>query len=410
MALHVWLLFSWLVLSSHGLRLNGQGIATRPRYIFLISGDEGMGSWRHSIADLMFLSKYTNSILVVPCIGGGRLRPCYDDVAKYTLFDYFDEGSLKSVHKQWITYDDFVQQATTNNLSASIWCAHTGPPASKCPEASKFTQWNYSNASEFSQWSYSSRRRRQHGLDLAGVQDIWGAYDVLAVYSYFRGAFKISRSDRTAGLSALIFTKALQTEATRLTSKLGLVDGYTAIQWRTETVGHYKPCSDFLGQFANNNTLLISDISSDPKKILWGGMTHHSSKVDEQQQSLKSLFDRGVRKLDQLPELDQTDMGMLSLLDLLLGTRAARFYTCIDGSGICTKCMRTATQFGRDIINERQKEHKTSYTSWDFLARGRSRVKIQGEDDDCPAETAPDFTLSICRKYEDEVGEASGDA
>jgi hypothetical protein len=397
----VWLPFTWLVLSLHGLRLDQRGKETRARYIFLISGDEGMGSWRESIAELMVLSKQTGSVFVVPCIGGGRLIPCYADNAKYTLTDYFDEGSLQGAHDKWITYDEFMQDATTNNLSASIWCAHAGSPPTGCQDFDTSM-----HASKFNEWTYTSK----WGVNLADVQNIWGAHDILAIYMYRKWAFGIPEQEKAAGLSAMRFSKALQADSERFASKLGLQVGFTAIQWRSETVGQYKICSDFLERFANNHTLLISDISIDPNKLLWDGMGLHSSQVDEQQQSLTSLFERGIRKLDQLPEINDevSDIGMISLLDLLLGAQAGRFYTCIDGSGICETCMRRGSNFARDIINERQQQHKTSYTSWEQLGTDGRMVNI--EDGDCPAETAPDFTLSICRKYQDEVGVASGEA
>jgi len=285
-------------------------------------------------------------------------------------------------------------------MTTSIWCAHQpwafedhnhcddGPAPAIVP----FIQprgFPFTGKSK-----YTSATGVTH-QDMAGILN----HDqVLVICSYTRGAFLISEAQRRVGLTHLRYSPALYHIADQVQAKLGLPNGYTAVQWRTETVAVYLPCALYLMKHFGPNTLLISDISFDPKTVLWGGMAHHSGSVLQQQASLKMLMAKGFHKMDESSWVRDNfhDIGMLSVIDKILGLRASRFVTCIDKhSKVCNMCMRTSSNFAREIIAGRQSMKKPASTSWERPNEAKySLAAFEGPG--CSASIQNDTVLSVC--------------
>eukprot|EP00747_Dinoflagellata_sp_TGD_P159688 gnl/TRDRNA2_/TRDRNA2_177913_c5_seq16.p1 gnl/TRDRNA2_/TRDRNA2_177913_c5~~gnl/TRDRNA2_/TRDRNA2_177913_c5_seq16.p1 ORF type:complete len:181 (-),score=13.87 gnl/TRDRNA2_/TRDRNA2_177913_c5_seq16:341-883(-) len=119
------------------------------------------------------------------------------------------------------------------------------------------------------------------------------------MHSYRHQGFRIANRNRAIGLENLHYTSKFFELASRAGEELGLEKGvnYTAVQWRSETVGLYKACADFLlnqswstTPEAPSHLLLVSDIAVDPKRLLWHNMKHHAVNTSDQQDALTAFF------------------------------------------------------------------------------------------------------------------------
>eukprot|EP00747_Dinoflagellata_sp_TGD_P159695 gnl/TRDRNA2_/TRDRNA2_177913_c5_seq24.p1 gnl/TRDRNA2_/TRDRNA2_177913_c5~~gnl/TRDRNA2_/TRDRNA2_177913_c5_seq24.p1 ORF type:complete len:201 (-),score=25.78 gnl/TRDRNA2_/TRDRNA2_177913_c5_seq24:141-743(-) len=195
------------------------------------------------------------------------------------------------------------------------------------------------------------------------------------MHSYRHQGFRIANRNRAIGLENLHYTSKFFELASRAGEELGLEKGvnYTAVQWRSETVGLYKACADFLlnqswstTPEAPSHLLLVSDIAVDPKRLLWHNMKHHAVNTSDQQDALTAFFKRGFRKVDQLSAVRDLDIGVIGIIDKILSIQATRFVTCVDvKSSICNQCMRTKSYFSLEILNRRSELGLNSRRTWD---------------------------------------------
>jgi len=308
----------------------------------------------------------------------------------------FDEVKLRAAVPGLVEHDWFMQNVLTQNVSSSIWCAHSGSHVTqnvceKGPPASLTSLLGSRNyfASPSQTWEQ--------------LESMWEGHAVIALTSYRKLAIPLTDHERAEGAWHIGFSRGMYDQADRFANKLGLDDHYQAINWRSETVATepeiIRHCSEYLSRYGNNS-LLISDMSFDPTRVLWNGMRHQSDTTKEQQEAISELVNSGFRKLDQLPEVREaaSDMGHLSVLEIILGAQASNFYTCTGQDDICKKCCRTRSNFARNIINEREKLGKPSYVNWPgSVYNAEKTIKLRQLDGpDCTTTQSLNLTMSIC--------------
>eukprot|EP00747_Dinoflagellata_sp_TGD_P209281 gnl/TRDRNA2_/TRDRNA2_82673_c0_seq2.p1 gnl/TRDRNA2_/TRDRNA2_82673_c0~~gnl/TRDRNA2_/TRDRNA2_82673_c0_seq2.p1 ORF type:complete len:254 (+),score=31.40 gnl/TRDRNA2_/TRDRNA2_82673_c0_seq2:2-763(+) len=227
------------------------------------------------------------------------------------------------------------------------------------------------------------------------------ASQVLVVRKYWKNAFLITDRERAFGIKHMSYSQAMLEKANHFQSELGLKEGFSAVQWRAETAHgkrHYEECAEYLASNFPNGTLLISDLPYDPEKPLWSWKPNNAT-ATPQQKALKYLFAHGFRKIDQLAEVRNiSEIGIISMLDVIFAVKADKFYTCLQATPICW-CNRKVSNFARLMINERQMQHKVSALSWTNATKfDESENELRG----CTQGTELNVSISVCQHYDEE--------
>eukprot|EP00747_Dinoflagellata_sp_TGD_P124327 gnl/TRDRNA2_/TRDRNA2_173960_c0_seq10.p1 gnl/TRDRNA2_/TRDRNA2_173960_c0~~gnl/TRDRNA2_/TRDRNA2_173960_c0_seq10.p1 ORF type:complete len:457 (-),score=41.48 gnl/TRDRNA2_/TRDRNA2_173960_c0_seq10:183-1553(-) len=387
------------------IRISDGSPALANRYLVLVDAHEGGGSWRWSVVELIDLAAKAGANFVSPCFYKGRLGPC--GVATnptHSLLDIYDKAGLQTMlgpRGKVMTHDEFTNATRDQNLSTAVWC---GLGSAKL--ARPYCKWHMQEHPEHEEISIN------FNSSLKEVMRSWGNKQVLMVYHYWRNHLNIGHHALASGIEQLNFTAALWQQASQYQAALGLSPDFRAIQWRSEHHEKYLgECSSFLAEHfgsqgntvntsegqggplklagkskLGNHTLLISDISVDPDKVIWKEMLkRRTSKMQQRQhEALQGLFKHGFVKLDQLTSARAMDVGLMSLIDQIFAVTAKQFITCLDkSSSICQRCFRTTSSFAREIIEERQKENKMFGLSWQSSFQGNSSAQLsakQGPD------------------------------
>eukprot|EP00039_Didymoeca_costata_P013773 m.214511 g.214511 ORF g.214511 m.214511 type:complete len:826 (-) comp15869_c1_seq1:1829-4306(-) len=378
------------------------------RMIIFRDGAEGMGSWRFSISEAIFLARLTSRSLVLPCVAAGRLVPCDLDGA-LDIGEYVEFPKLLQYYEHLVSFKEMLKINQSTHLldpdDVTVLCCH--PKCMTGREPMLATNSNLRIANGYNLLQKDVPIIRLYNNLLFRATDAILEKPVTILTHYFKGTFMLGslrgkkvKPDDFGVLRCFSFANTLYVKAKAIERSLGLKKKYIAVHWRSETAHcHFSNCAAELAagiqrvikakyrqwdSMRNESAcLLVSDIPYDPTRVLWGPFKEDlerqpnpDSQIEGMAHALqllgvtKSLSWGGCRKTDSVPELRSMDTGLLSIMDKILATNADMYFTCRQSPGrsVCGKCTRPQSNFGYEILQLRQKAilgpTKRSYRSW----------------------------------------------
>lgn len=235
------------------------------RYILWVNGVEGMGSWRWSLAQMLELARQTSRQLILPCVAGGQLVPCWRKNTPYPLSTYIDVDELRTgfpgIVLTWQEFEtDYVAprggRISLAKNTNSTFCMHpsylgvegetTGFSCSSCPLcANGFGLFGRDNLAlpVVTLWE----------RDIAEIAQVFDEVGPVAIVTMFmRNAINFMKMDGRPALrnddfgvfSHFKYSTEAYERADRIAKELGLANDYIAVHWRSEATGcNYTECS-----------------------------------------------------------------------------------------------------------------------------------------------------------------------
>eukprot|EP00123_Amoebidium_parasiticum_P016195 comp23324_c0_seq1/m.38408 comp23324_c0_seq1/g.38408 ORF comp23324_c0_seq1/g.38408 comp23324_c0_seq1/m.38408 type:complete len:495 (-) comp23324_c0_seq1:500-1984(-) len=391
----------------------------KEKYLWLLDGKEGIASWRYAISELLIWARELNRTLVEPCVKDGQLVPCcpnmvYDlnkavdeqgtdayfnhptdmmfrlsayidleplrQIARIVPFDTFIETVSLEERRHLNPFfmsagdDDVVPKRQRTIMDMYRFDRQTNRPEKRfnpvqkiCPDMTitdlKFPNLDLrpfqpTNVLAIQNWANQTR-------DLPYV----------AFLRYYRDRFRFVKGLRNTTLelvrnSTVRFQPRVIELANEIQRSLDLGESYLVFQWRTESIdmSHIPPCAypavdEIQCQMASGNytgVLLVSDLPAlENNRSMWV----MADGPDARSKAAMSNLVKGanVKKIDSMYRFK--DLGLQSIVDVILGERAAKMVSCIEPE--CDFCARTASRFARFIMELRDSKSKPYTVRWE---------------------------------------------
>ncbi|CAB9522287.1 expressed unknown protein [Seminavis robusta] len=359
-------------------------IVERPKlWIHVLRWGEGIASWKITFKEILAMAKYTDAVVVEPCIGGGRLISCrqYIDpnsaqIMNMTITmkpetirfgDVYDLDRVRAVYPHVASYEEFAHatgyryNATTGRLDNSVELQqntfHACLARSGCRPGEPQTTYRKNKQVEIDKAAKNARKKRK--------------VTVLEIHYQERDSMRRWRVPNVPGKNPPLISDSLggiQPEQLlrfhkrhydqvdyMLHNSLNISQGapYAAFQWRPERMKEdYIPCAQAIlnardtiskqDNIPKDQFVLISPLSLVPS-LQWGPLAKEADQSpNTSYPSLQLLLDAGFKKLEQSATFTDAipDEVYLVIYDFILAEKAQTFTTCSDCSGndYCSRC------------------------------------------------------------------------
>ena len=369
-----------LALSSAGLRLREKGLigkslqvvtstglpddTTQPGlWIYVSSWDEGLSSWRKSLAEILVVARSLNATLVEPCVKNGRLLSCGDS-GLVKLGDIFNMTKLKEFHPAISSFEEFQKQTERDDAKWFSICMHAGNPRGICGKLK--SRHNNERSIEINHSVNAS-------LHFPSVLEVRHFRKTAFFNMRHNDSFLLQKQDWTdVRKRHLTFRDEHHAKVNQHVKNMGINGTFSVIHWRAELKGiDYMKCARAIlkARDAMNKTshaedfILMSSLNMD-SNLQWGGV-QQMTKNSSSNSALSLLLDAGFHKLDTVVE-DVQDQVFLAVWDLILAVKAEAYATCSRcRSNFCSKCNFNGN-FARLSLELRGNSNKSkrSHSCW----------------------------------------------
>lgn len=294
----------------------GEGFAGRaaPKFLVWASGVEGMGSWRWSLAEMLYLAKQSGRFLVLPCVRAGVLVPCWPTAGHRhgqmlprprrrlpsvrEIGTYINVHLLQQRYTQALTWEEFEGRhggARTVASGRRILCMHPRHPGQRECARLPAVRTLYGLLKEGSPEQKLASVHQLWNVSVEAILAGMGDVTTAVVVMYQRKAFRPSLM--RLGLPAefdfgvhlhLQYSQQAYARADAAVDAMDLAEDYVAFHWRSESSHcNYTYCASRLRDAIDtrlslpvaatrsllparrSKCLLVSDIPAIPGMPLW---------------------------------------------------------------------------------------------------------------------------------------------
>jgi hypothetical protein len=354
-------------------------------WIYVLSWEEGMSSWRRSFAEVLLVAKRMNGTLVLPCVKEGHLCTCegIPPNERISIGDIYDIQKLQEYRRHMATHEQF--RAQTDVAHQSTICMHMGNPRDVCATNRSSLK---TDIPELNQAAAVAVNKSRRGISILKVHNFRKQAFFKVRYNG-KTLFSNPHSQIDRIVKQLEFRQEHYHRVDDFLARMNITTpnqktSYAAIQWRAEHPGmDYQKCAIAItrsraimsesGGVSMGDFVLISPLNLRPE-MQWAIMTYkmelNPGEANAKSSALKLLLDSGFHKLDTVLMTEQGetihgDQTLLAVWDLILVQRADSFASCYgcQNTSICTHCnwMGNSARYALDL---RSRVNKTSFTCW----------------------------------------------